>query len=284
MTRFTCRFIVVAVAAGAIVTLPLVAQQPTPKDPKSPIPGCADGRGPTGPVEVKILSPTPGELIPIPQVPAGQTPPKAAPVEVKLEVKNYESFMDPATKTGQGIALIFDNGPTAVHYEPTKPWVYPRVPPGTHTIRAFPVRPWGESIKEPGAFAMVTFSVGQNNGKNSPEPGGPLLTISSPRGKYPLGQKVLLDFLVGGCVVSGKDVPDSCRVRYRVDETPEVILSSPDPVWLTDLPVGRHAFVVGLTREGKLIEGPYVIHQGVFEVVGPAQPPASPPKTGAPGP
>jgi hypothetical protein len=95
---------------------------------------------------------------------------------------------------------------------------------------------------------------------------------------------VLLDFLVGGCVVSGKEVPDSCRVRYRVDEMSEVILSSPEPVWLTDLPAGRHAFIVGLTREGKLIQGPYVIHQGVFEVVGSAEAPASPPKAGALGP
>ncbi len=278
MIRFTSRCL--AVAAGAILALPSVAQPPTPKDPKSPIPGCADGRGPTGPVEVRILSPKPGELIPIPPAPAGQTPPSAAPVAVTLEVKNYESFLDPATKTGQGIALIFDNGPAAVHYEPTKPWGYPRVPPGTHTIRAFPVRPWGESIKEPGAFAMVTFSVGQKNGKNSPEPGAPLLTVGSPRGKYPAGEKVLLDFLVSGCVVSEKDLADSCRVRYRVDELPEVIRSSPDPVWLTDLAVGRHAFVVGLTRQGKLIQGLYVIHQGLFEVVAPAEPQPSPPKSG----
>ncbi len=282
MTRFASCFF--AVAAGAILTLPSVAQQPTPKDPKSPSPGCADGRGPTGPVEVRILSPKPGEPIPIPPAPAGQASPKGAPVEVRLEVKNYGTFMDPATKSGQAIALIFDNGPTALHYEPAKPWLYPRVPPGTHTIRAFPVRPWGESIKEPGAFAMVTFSVGQNDGKNSPEPGTPLLTVGSPRGKYPKGEKVLLDFLVSGCVVSAKDVPESCRVRYRVDEMPEVTLSSPEPVWLTDLPLGRHAFVVGLTRQGKLIQGPYVIHQGVFEVVGPAEPPAAPPKSGAPVP
>jgi hypothetical protein len=282
MIRFASRAL--SVAAGLLLALPGVAQQPTPKDPKSPVPGCVDGRGPTGPVEVRILSPVPGEVIPIPRVAVGQTPPKGAPVEVKLEVKNYPTFRDPATKTGQGIALVFDNGPTAVHYDLTRSWLYPRVPPGTHTIRAFPVRPWGESIKEPGAFAMVTFSVGQKDGKNSPDPNGPLLTVSSPRGKYPRGEKVLLDFLVRGCVVSKKEGPDVCRVRYRIDELPEVILSSPDPVWLSDLPVGRHAYVIGLTREGKLVEGPFILHQGLFEVVGSAEAPASPPKAGAPAP
>lgn len=282
MSRFTS--CTAAVAAGTLLALTAVAQPPTPKDPKSPVSGCVDGRGPTGPVEVRFHSPRPGDVIPLPQMPVGQPPAKGAPVEVKLEVKNYETFLDPATKCGQGIALIFDNGPTAVHYEPTKPWLYPRVPPGTHTIRAFPVRPWGESIKETGAFAMVTFSVGQKDGKNSPGSNAPFLTVSSPRGKYPKGEKVLLDFLVSGCVVSGKDVPDSCRVRYRIDEMPEVTLSSSDPVWLTGLSAGRHAFVVGLTRQGKLIEGTFVLHQGLFEVLESAEAPTSPPKAGAPAP
>ena len=109
---------------------------------------------------------------------------------------------------------------------PAKPWVFRNVPKGTHTIRAFAVRPWDEALKEPGAFAMVTFHVGEKDGKNTPDPKAPLLTGNRPKGKYPKGQAhmVLLDFLVRGCVVGDKDVPDSCRVRYRVDELPEVTL------------------------------------------------------------
>jgi len=281
MSRVTFRL--VAVGAGALFALSAGAEQPTSKDPKSPIPDCVDGRGPTGPVELRILFPKPGELIPIPRTAVGQPPAKGASVEVGLEVRNFETFRDPATKCGQGIALVFDNGPAAVHFDPSRSWVYPKVPPGTHTIRAFPVRPWGESIKEAGAFALVTFSVGEKNGKNAPDPKGPLLTVGSPRGKYTKGEKVLLDFLVSGCAVTARDVPGSCRVRYRIDERPEVILASADPVWLTALPVGRHAYVVGLTRDGKLIEGPFTLHQGVFEVVDSAAAPAAP-KAGAPAP
>jgi hypothetical protein len=272
-----------AVAAGALLALSAFAEPQTPKDPKSPIPDCVDGRGPTGPVIVKILSPRPDELIPIPQAPVGQPPAKGAPVEVKLEVKNYETFRDPATKCGQGIALIIDNGPAAIHYDLTRSWLYPRVPPGTHTIRAFPVRPWGESIKEPGAFAMVTFSVGERNGKNTPEPKAPLLTVNCPHGRYPKGGKVLLDFLVSGCSVDARDVPESCRVRYRIDELPEVTLTAPDPVWIPGLAVGRHAYVVGLTRGGKLINGPFTLHQGLFEVVDSSASSAAA-KAGAPAP
>ncbi len=280
-----------AALAAALSVLPASAQTPTPRDPKSPVPDCADGRGPTGPVELKILAPAPDVVLPIPPAPAGQPAARWAPGEVRFGVKNYETFLDPKTQTGQGVAIVFDNGPAAVHYAPSEPWAYPKVPAGTHTIRAFLVRPWGESLKDPGAFAMVTFSVGEKNGKNAPAAAAPLLTPNRPKGKYVKGEKILLDFLVTGCTVAEQNVPNSCRVRYRVDDLPEVTLSKPDPVWLTDLAPGKHAYVIGLTREGKVVGGPFNVHQGVFEVVepaaaapAPASAAPSPPKAGAPSP
>jgi len=264
MSRNVCRFLAVLVAA---TTLPALAQQPTPKDPKSPIPDHVDGRGPTGPVELKILAPKPDEVIPLPQA-AGQAPPKGAVVEVKFELKNYEAFRDPKTQSGQGIGIVFDNGPVMVDFDPAKPWAFRNVPKGTHTIRAFAVRPWHEALKEPGAFAMVTFHVGEKNGRNTPDPSAPLLTGNRPKGKYPKAEanKVMLDFLVKGCTVAGPDVPDSCRVRYRIDELPEVTLTSPEPVWLTDLAPGKHLYVVALTKDGKIVEGPFNLYRGSFEI------------------
>lgn len=286
MNRFTFR--VAALALGAFLAFPAASQPATPKDPKSPIPDCADGRGPSGPVEVRILSPKPDEVIPIPPAAVGQPPAKGASVEVKLEVKNWESFQDPNTKCGQGIAIAFDNGPAAIHFDPAMPWAYPKVPAGTHTVRAFAVRPWGESVKEPGAFAMVTFSVGEKDGKNAPEPKAPMLTANRPRGKYAKGQKVLLDFLVSGCRLSEENAPGACRVRYQIGELPEVTVTKWDPVWLTDLPVGKHAWVMALSNaDGKLLPGPFNVARGVFEIVDPATPapPApAPVKAGAPAP
>ena len=157
-----------------------------------------------------------------------------------------------------------------------------------HTIRAFAVRPWHESLKEPGAFAMVTFHVGEKDGKNAPDPKAPLLTGNRPKGKYPKGEahKVMLDFLVRNCPVADKDVPDSCRVRYRIDERPEVTLTKEEAVWLTDLPPGKHLYVVALTKDGKIIEGPFNLYRGSFEIVDEAgaAPAASQPKAGAPTP
>ncbi|MFI5121054.1 MAG: hypothetical protein ACHQM4_11605, partial [Thermoanaerobaculia bacterium] len=81
--------ILVTSLAFAVVG-PLQAQTATPKDPKSPVPGFADGRGPTGPVTLKIASPAANEIIPVPEAPAGQPPAKGAPVTLKVELTNYE--------------------------------------------------------------------------------------------------------------------------------------------------------------------------------------------------
>lgn len=276
------RLVKTLVAGLALVLVgPLPAQTATPKDPKSPVPGFADGRGPTGPVTLKIVSPRADEVIAIPPADAGQ-PAATGAVEVRVELTGYETFQDPATKAGQYVALVLDNIPTAfAYYDVTKPWVFTKIPKGTHTLRAFPVRPWGESIKEPSALAMVTFHVGEKDGKNTAEPGSPVLTIVAPRGKVK-GEtgKVLLDVLVTGCPVADQSVPESCRLRYKLDTQPEVTLTKVEPVWLEKLTPGRHAYVVGLTRDQKVVPGAFALYQGSFEVesaANPAAPGSAPP-------
>lgn len=238
----------------------------TPRDPKSPVPGVADGRGPTGPVSLKILSPTPGEEIPLPGAVAN-----GAPVEVKLELRNYETFYDPATKTGQAVALFLDGLPYFTHYEPSKPWAFRKVAPGTHTLRAVPIRPWGDPIREDGAFAMVTFRIGPKSEKNAPAPGEPVLTVFEPklRKKYSAAEAASMrfEFIVRGCRISDGSEADACRVRYRIDDRHEEILAKPGGAPIEGLSVGKHVFVAGLTRDGKLIPGAYTLVQGSFDVL-----------------
>ncbi len=258
-----------AIAFAVLLSGVAGGQEATPRDPKSPIPGHADGRGPTGPVELKIISPRPEEIVPIPPPAPGQPAAKGAPATLKFELKNYETFLDPATRTGQGIAIVLDAHPPQVLYDSTKGWTYRSLPKGTHTVRAFPVRPWQESIKEPGAFATVTFHVGEKDGKNTPLPGAPLLTPNQPKGKYPKSEagRILLDFYVTGCRVVEGNSPDACRVRYRVDQLPEVKLTKWVPAWLENLSAGRHAYVLGLTRGERVIEnGPFNLVQETFEI------------------
>jgi hypothetical protein len=271
-------------AAGLAFVLvgPLAAQTATPKNPKSPVPGFADGRGPTGPVTLKIVAPAADEIIPVLEAPAGQPPAKGAPVTLKVELANFETFEDEATKSGQHLEILVDNiGAMFPWRDATKPYTFKGLPRGTHTVRIFPVRPWGEAIKEPSALAMVTFHVGEKDGKNTAEPGSPVLTLVAPRGKVRNGTgKVLLDVLVTGCPVAESSVPDSCRLRYKVDTEKEVTLTKVEPVWLEGLTPGRHAYVVGLTRDQKVVPGAFALYQGAFEVeslVNPAAPASAPP-------
>jgi hypothetical protein len=270
--------------AGLTVVLlhPAFAQTAAPKDPKSPVAGFADGRGPTGPVTLKIVSPAPDEVIPIPEAAAGQPPAKGAPVTLKVELANFETFEDAATKTGQRLEILVDNiSSTFPWRDATKPYTFKSLPKGTHMVRIFPVRPWGEAIKEPSALASVTFHVGEKDGKNTVEAGSPVLTVVAPRGKVKGDAgKVLLDVLVSGCPVAEQSVADSCRLRYKVDTQPEVTLTKVEPVWLEGLTAGRHAYVVGLTRDQKVAPGAFALYQGSFEVeslVNPAAPASAPP-------
>ena len=270
-------------AALGVLTLASPAPAQTPKDPKSPIAGLPDGRGPSGPVTLKIVSPKADEVIPIPPASAGQPAATGAPVEVRIELSGYETFQDPATKAGQYVALMLDNIPTVfAYYDVSKPWAFKKIPKGTHTLRAFPMRPWGESLKDDAAFGSVTFHVGEKDGKNVNEPGAPILTVTSPRGKVK-GEtgRVLLDFLVTGCTIAEKGADSStCRVRYKLDAEKEVTLSKEESVWLENVPPGKHAYVVGITKDEKIVAGPYTLVQGSFELEGPANPaapPAAPP-------
>ena len=265
-----------------VLLQPAFAQTAIPKDPKSPVAGIPDGRGPTGPVTLKIVSPAADEIIPVPEAPAGQPPAKGAPVTLKVELANFETFEDDATKSGQHLEILVDNIAALFPWrDATKPYTFKSLPKGTHTVRIFPVRPWGEAIKEPSALAMVTFHVGEKDGKNTAEPGSPVLTIVAPRGKVK-GEtgKVLLDVLVTGCPVAEQSVPESCRLRYKLDTQPEVTLTKVEPVWLEKLTPGRHVYVVGLMREQKVVPGAFALYQGSFEVesaANPAAPGSAPP-------
>lgn len=276
------------VVALGLVAVAFGAGAQTPKDPKSPVPGLPDGRGPSGPVTLKIVAPKADEVIPIPPAEAGQPAATGAPVEVKVQLTGYETFQDPATKAGQYVALMLDNYPTVfAYYDVTKPWLFKRIPKGTHTLRAFPMRPWGESIKEDTAFAAVTFSVGEKDGRNVNAEGAPILTVVSPRGKVKSQTgRVLLDFNVIGCPVADKGAAEgSCRVRYKIDTEKEVTLAKEDAVWLENVPPGKHAWVVGITRDEKIVPGPFTLAQGSFELESGANPnaPAAAPQGKAAG-
>lgn len=114
-------------------------------------------------------------------------------VEIKLEVENLPIFQDDQLHLGNHLNLIIDNEPLQEIYNLDQPIVLQDLAPGTHTIRVFAVRPWGESFKNQSAYAQTTFNVLTETNENRPNPELPLLTYGSPTGIYG-SEPVLLDF------------------------------------------------------------------------------------------
>lgn len=269
---------VALVASALLAAAPLAAQ--TPVDPKSPLPGYPDGRGPKGPVTVKIVSPAADEVIPMPAPAEGQPAPKGARVEVKVTVEGIEIFKDEASGKGQHVQLVLDGRALPDWYQIDKAWIFPALPKGTHTLLAFVQRPWDESIREAGAFAAVTFHVAEKSGKPAFDVAQPTLTVTSPRGKVKKADaaRLLFDFFVTGCKVGPATDAEACQVIYRLNQDPQQVLTAWEPAFLQDVPVGKHTFVAAIYKGEKRVDAPHALVQGAFEVVDEAAPaaPAAP--------
>lgn len=114
-------------------------------------------------------------------------------IEVQLQVEDLPVHQDLDLKLGPHLRLILDNQPYQEIYDLEKPIVLENLLPGTHTVRVFAVRPWGESFKNEGAYAQTTFHILTKTNSNNPDPNLPLLTYNVPQGIYG-AEPILLDF------------------------------------------------------------------------------------------
>ena len=131
--------------------------------------------------QVEILSPAPDAIL------------KKTTVAVKLQAKDFPLSNDGDVALRPHLHLILDNEPYRAIYDINQAIALEDLDPGTHTLRAFPVRPWHESYKNDGAYAQVTFHVLTKTDSNNPDSDAPLLTYSRPKGDYG-SEPILLDY------------------------------------------------------------------------------------------
>ena len=109
---------------------------------------------------------------------------KAKDFEVKLDVKDW-----PTELGGPHVHLILDNKPYKPIYDPKVATKLSELlggdslAEGEHLLVAFPSRMNHESVKAPGALAMVHFWVGKK-GKSDWKAKDPMLIYSRPKGAY----------------------------------------------------------------------------------------------------
>jgi hypothetical protein len=219
-------------------------------------------------VNLKIESPKEDEVVPGPDL------------EIKFDLKGYEL---PGEGPGPHIHVIIDNQPYVPDYDASKPFTVKGLAEGSHTLRAFPSRPWHESIKAPHAFALVHFFVGKKPAKpfaNWPDAKKALLTFSRPKGNYAGddAKKVMVDFWLSNAKLGAKG--DKVHMIFDGKESD---ITEWKPQWVEGLADGEHKISLDLIdAKGKPVENVFNHTERTFTINAP--PPAGAPAPAAPAP
>ncbi len=172
-------------------------------------------------------------------------------VNVRLEVKDLPIFRDDKLHLGNHLNLILDNEPFQPIYSLNQPIILKGLTPGTHTIRVFATRPWGESFKNDGAYAQTTFNVLTETNDNRPNPNLPLLTYNSPTG-FLGAEPLLLDFYLVNAPLHAIANQDPNLKDWRVKATvsgTSFILENWQPIYITGLEAGENWVQLQLVDE-----------------------------------
>ena len=196
---------------------------------------------------------------------AGQTL-EGTDVEIELAVEDFLVFKDDSLGLGNHINLIIDNELVQAIYNIEEPIIINNLAPGTHTIRVFAVRPWGESVKSKEAYAQTSFNVLTETQDNLPNPDYPLLTYNSPTGTYG-AEPILLDFYLNDSNFrSGNSINlEQYSVKATVNGT-SFLINDWQPYYLTGFEPGDNWIKLELIdRSGNTIENAFNNTVRVFE-------------------
>ncbi len=242
----------------------IAAKTPEPVDPNIRIMGVA--RTPeSSTIVLKIAVPKNGQVV-------------GSPTWIQFRIDGYAlgaaSQFERAseivqTKMGQTVHVVIDNHPYfpinepaldpfddgGYYYDMSYKFEVPfNLSSGMHTIRMFPARSFGESLKGDNTFAAISFFVGSEKNNPSMDLSQPYITYNEPSDQMPLraDKPVLLDFYVSNAELS----PDGYKVRLTVDGKVIRTLTSWQPYYLYGLKSGRHTIRLELLDEAnKLVPG-----------------------------
>lgn len=127
---------------------------------------------------------------------------------------------------------------------------------GAHTIRVFPARSFGESLKGEKTFVATTIYVGDTENRTDVDLSKPYLTYNEPSNHFYLttSKPILLDFYLSNCALT----PDGYRVRLSIDGKLIRNLTSWQPYYLYGLTRGNHTVRLELIdRTDKVVPGPF---------------------------
>jgi hypothetical protein len=175
------------------------------------------------------------------------------------------------SKMGQTLHVVVDNYPyfavnepsidpfneDGYYYDTRYKFEIPfRLNEGLHTLRMFPARSYGESLKNENTFQVSYFYVGNRGGGVDTELDKPYLTYNEPSDQLPLkeSQPILLDFYITNTELS----PDGYKVLLTVDGKIKRSLSSWQPYYIYGLKKGKHTIRLQLVDpRGQTVKGSF---------------------------
>lgn len=202
----------------------------TPVEAERLEPTAFDGlpTNPALPIAVQILSPTPQSVVDDPQT------------DIFLKVENYK-----LAKGGNCIHLIHNNEAPISIYDLKRPLTLKNLAIGGHSLRAFAVKPNGESFSENKAFSFVHFYVHKKDFQNYVNTADPFLTVNLPSsGTVDTDEsgRVTFDYRLHNGFF---DPSKGYKLKYRISGF-EGTISKTGPVYWANLPRGKHTLLVQL--------------------------------------
>ncbi len=173
------------------------------------------------------------------------------------------------TNMGQTVHVVVDNYPYfpinepaldpfdegGYYYDTSYKFEIPyQLDSGMHTLRMFPARSFGESLKGENTFAAIQFYVGNEKNSSGIDLSQPYLTYNEPSSLMPLSsdKPVLLDFYVTNTELSS----DGYKVRLTIDGKINRLITSWQPYYIYGLKKGKHTIRLELIdSENKLVSG-----------------------------
>ncbi len=181
-------------------------------------------------------------------------------VSFDFNVTNYELATQTAdadikmcanSAKGQHIHLILNNQPYSAHYEAS---FDKDLDDGHYVALAFLSRSYHESVKNPDAYVLRQFTVGEASGEPA-DLTQPHMFYSRPKGTYSGDdtKKVILDFYLANLDLS----PEGYKVRATINGE-EFMITEWSPQFIEGLPMGQSTIKLELLdAEGNLVNSPF---------------------------
>ena len=167
-------------------------------------------------------------------------------VHVIVDDKPYFQINEPAIDPFNENGYYYD---TSYKFELPHP-----LKEGEHTLRMFPARSYGESLKGDNTFHAIHFYLGEKKDQPGFNLNGPYLTYNEPGDQISLTENkpVLLDFLVSNCELTS----DGYKVRLTIDGKMKRTLTSWQPYYIYGLRKGKHTIRLELIdSKGTVVPG-----------------------------